>query len=328
MVRFSTVIEESYFSVALQSREHTSALSDMNEFDISNVDLNLLKIFEALFEEGGASRAAIRLNMTQSAVSAALRRLREIYSDTLFVRTGRGLAPTSRARQLKPVISSALDSCRRSLAIASPNATTFHGRSVTIGLSDDFEIAVGQRIIDMVKSRAPGLRVIFRQTHTHIVSDALANQDMDLAIAAGGFGARGLSHKVLGTGSYACLIDGAHAGSQALTLDEYVSRGHILVSSGGVVGIVDEALETLGLKRGVIVSTTHFAALPFLLKGTRSVATIPSHAAETIATLTGLTLLACPLELPGYPIELGWRGSSLRDAAVAKAHAAIIECFS
>ncbi|MGF6981940.1 LysR family transcriptional activator of mexEF-oprN operon [Paraburkholderia atlantica] len=300
----------------------------MNKFDISTIDLNLLKIFEALFEEGGASRAAIRLDMTQSAVSAALKRLRELYSDTLFVRTGRGLAPTSRARELKPVISSALDNCRQSLAIASPDATTFHGRSVAIGLSDDFELAAGQRIIDMVGRRAPGLRIIFRQTYSQIVSDALARQDMDLAIAAGGFAARGLSHEVLGTGSYACLIDDVHGGSQGLTLDEYVSRGHVLVSSGGVVGIVDEALAALGLKRDVIVSTTHFAALPFLLKGTRAVATIPSHAAETIAAVTGLTLLACPLELPGYPIELGWRGNSLRDTAVAKVHNAIIECFS
>ena len=116
----------------------------MNQFDIAGVDLNLLKIFEALFEEGGASRAAIRLDMTQSAVSAALRRLRALYADTLFVRTGRGLAPTSRAQELKPVISEALDRCRHSLAIASPDATTFHGRAVSIGLSDDFEVAIGR----------------------------------------------------------------------------------------------------------------------------------------------------------------------------------------
>lgn len=57
-------------------------------------------------------------------------------------------------------------------------------------------------------------------------------------------------------------------------------------------------------------------------------ATIPSHAAETIAAVTGLTLLACPLELPGYPIELGWRSNSLRDTAVANVHNVIIECFS
>ncbi|MCP3705949.1 LysR family transcriptional regulator [Paraburkholderia sp. CNPSo 3274] len=299
----------------------------MNQFDIAGVDLNLLKIFEALFEEGGASRAAIRLDMTQSAVSAALRRLRALYADTLFVRTGRGLAPTSRAQELKPVISEALDRCRHSLAIASPDATTFHGRAVSIGLSDDFEVAFGRRIIETLETSAPGLRIIFRQTHSQIVADALANQDMDLAVAAGGFASRGLSHRVLGEGSYACLVDAAARTPRRLTLGDYVSRGHILVSSGGVVGIVDEGLAARGLKRNVVASTTHFAALPFLLKGTRSVATIPRHAAEAIARVAGLKLLACPIDLPRYPVELGWRNSSLRDAAIVKVQAAIIACF-
>jgi LysR family transcriptional regulator, mexEF-oprN operon transcriptional activator len=300
----------------------------MNRFDIAGVDLNLLKIFEALFEEGGASRAAIRLDMTQSAVSAALRRLRELYADTLFVRTGRGLAPTSRAQELKPVISEALDRCRQSLAIASPDATTFHGRAVSIGLSDDFELAIGRQIIETLAASAPGLRIIFRQTHSQIVSDALANQEMDIAIAAGGFASRGLSHTVLGEGSYACLVDDADRALRRLTIDDYVSRGHILVSSGGVVGIVDEGLAARGLKRNVVASTTHFAALPFLLKGTRSVATIPRHAAQAIARVAGLKLLDCPIDLPRYPVELGWRNSSMRDAAIVKVQAAITACFA
>ncbi len=77
--------------------------------NIATVDLNLLKVFEALHEESSASRAALRLGVTQSAVSAALRRLREVYGDPLFVRTGRGLAPTLKANQLKPVVSDAIE---------------------------------------------------------------------------------------------------------------------------------------------------------------------------------------------------------------------------
>ena len=83
----------------------------MSRIDIVEMDLNLLKVFEALYEEGGAGRAAIRLELTQSAVSAALRRLREVYRDALFTRTGRGLAPTARADELKPLITEALDRC-------------------------------------------------------------------------------------------------------------------------------------------------------------------------------------------------------------------------
>ncbi|MGF6995847.1 DNA-binding transcriptional LysR family regulator [Paraburkholderia sp. GAS32] len=125
----------------------------MNQIDIVEMDLNLLKVFEALYEEGGAGRAAVRLDLTQSAVSSALRRLRGVYREPLFTRTGRGLAPTARADELKPVITEALDRCRQSLAMTADDTNDYRGRSVSIGLSDDFEIAVGHRVMDIVAKK-------------------------------------------------------------------------------------------------------------------------------------------------------------------------------
>ena len=298
--------------------------------NIADIDLNLLKTFEALHDESSASRAAVRLGVTQSAISAALRRLRGLYDDQLFVRTGRGLAPTLRANQLKPVISEALDKCRQSLAMVDPDASRYDGRSVIIGLSDDFEIAHGRRLIDEVARRAPGLRLIFRQTHSQIVGRALMERDLDLAITAGGFAQRLLSRQVLGEGDYACLLDPASLthGQQSLSLEAFVAREHLLVSSGGFIGITDEGLAGLGLSRRVCASTTHFAALPFLLKGSQAVATIPAHAARAIADLSGLALLPCPLALPRYPIELGWRTHTQMDPTVLKVREAISATFA
>ncbi|WP_130912446.1 LysR family transcriptional regulator [Pseudomonas sp. Sample_9] len=302
----------------------------MSQMNIADIDLNLLKVFEALHEESSASRAALRLGVTQSAVSAALRRLREVYGDQLFVRTGRGLAPTLQANQLKPVISDALNKCRQSLAMLDPAANQYDGRSVAIGLSDDFEIAYGRRLIEEIARRAPKLRLIFRQTHSQIVARALMERSIDLAITAGGFAERLLSRQVLGEGGYACLVDLASLapGQQQIELREFVEREHILVSSGGFIGITDEGLAALGLSRRVCASTTHFAALPFLLKGSQAVATIPAHAAESIAALSGLALLPCPLALPRYPVELGWRTSTQIDPVLVKVREAIAATFS
>lgn len=302
----------------------------MNQMNIADIDLNLLKVFEALHDESSASRAALRLGVTQSAVSAALRRLREVYGDQLFVRTGRGLAPTLQANQLKPVISDALNKCRQSLAMLDPAANQYEGRSVAIGLSDDFEIAYGRRLIEEIARRAPKLRLIFRQTHSQIVARALMERSIDLAITAGGFSERLLSRQVLGEGGYACLVDPASLapGQQQIALQEFVEREHILVSSGGFIGITDEGLAALGLSRRVCASTTHFAALPFLLKGSQAVATIPAHAAASIATLSGLALLPCPLALPRYPVELGWRTSTQIDPVLVKVREAIATTFS
>lgn len=298
--------------------------------NIADIDLNLLKVFEALHDESSASRAALRLGVTQSAVSAALRRLREVYCDQLFVRTGRGLAPTLQANQLKPVISDALNKCRQSLAMLDPAANQYDGRSVAIGLSDDFEIAYGRRLIEEIARRAPKLRLIFRQTHSQIVARALMERSIDLAITAGGFSERLLSRQVLGEGGYACLVDPSSLapGQQQIELQEFVEREHILVSSGGFIGITDEGLAAVGLSRRVCASTTHFAALPFLLKGSQAVATIPAHAAASIAALSGLALLPCPLALPRYPVELGWRTSTQIDPVLVKVREAIAATFS
>ncbi|QLG93027.1 LysR family transcriptional regulator [Pseudomonas yamanorum] len=298
--------------------------------NIAQVDLNLLKAFEALHDESSASRAALRLGVTQSAVSAALRRLRELYGDQLFVRTGRGLAPTLRANQLKPVISEALDRCRQSLAMVDPHGSEYQGRSVALGLSDDFEVAYGRRLIEEIARRAPKLRVIFRQTHSQIVANALLDRTLDLAITAGGFAERRLSRQVLGEGDYQCLVDPGSLASdqQVIGLDEFVEREHVLVSSGGFIGITDEGLAALGLSRQVCASTTHFAALPFLLKGSHAVATIPGHAAQAIAHMTGLRVLPCPLALPRYPVELGWRTQAQLDPVLLKVREAVVACFT
>jgi len=297
--------------------------------NIASVDLNLLKVFEALHDEASASRAALRLGVTQSAVSASLRRLREVYDDQLFVRTGRGLAPTLRANQLKPVVSDALDKCRQSLAMVEPEGSHFEGRSVALGLSDDFEIAFGRRLMESIRHSAPGLRLIFRQTHSQIVGTALMERSIDLAVASGGFAERLLSRRVLGEGGYLCLADPASLapGQRTLSLEEFIAREQILVSSGGFIGMVDEGLSSLGLSRTVCASTTHFAALPYLLKGTDAISTIPAHAAEAVAQIAGLALLECPLPMPRYPIELGWRTSTQLDSAVLKVRETIEGLF-
>ncbi|WP_460136491.1 LysR family transcriptional regulator [Pseudomonas sp. S1_E04] len=298
--------------------------------NIAQVDLNLLKTFEALHDESSASRAALRLGVTQSAISAGLRRLREVYGDPLFVRTGRGLAPTLRANQLKPVISEALDRCRQSLALVSPDNPHYQGRSVVLGLSDDFEIAYGRRLMQEIARRLPKLRVIFRQTHSQIVADALLERTLDLAITAGGFAQNRLSRQVLTEGDYRCLVDpdSLPAEQTGISLEEFVTREHVLVSSGGFIGITDEGLAAQGLSRQVCASTSHFAALPFLLKGSHAVATIPGHAAQAIADMTGLRVLRCPLALPRYPVELGWRTQVQLDPMLLKVREAIVASFT
>lgn len=286
----------------------------MNNIDINNVDLNLLKVFEALYEEGGAGRAAVRLGLTQSAVSAALGRLRLVYSDRLFERTGRGLRPTAKASELKTAITAILNQCRQILVGHSGATENWEGRTVILAMSDDFEIACGSAIVKALNREMPGLRIQFKQTHAQLVEDMLILRQADLAITSGGVKSALLSRELLGSGDYSCLL--AERSSDPFDLEAFLSRGHILVSSGGFVGIVDEKLSARSLGRRVIASTTHFAVLPWLLKESHALATLPTHAARALAEMTGLVVVPCPLPMPTFSVELTMRIDSQRDPSI------------
>ena len=225
----------------------------MNISSIDSLNLNALRILEAVFEEGSASRAAIRLNMTQSAVSAGIRQLRRIYSDPLFVRT----------------------------------------------------------------ALVPGGRLRFRQTNSQMVTEMLVSRDIDLSITAGGISNDILQHESVGSGTYGCLVDPASY-KAPFDLENYVHHEHILVGYGGFYGVVDEVLGRRGYKRFIRVSTSHFAAVPYFLKGTDSIITMPRHAAKSIAEITPLEFHECPIAYPVYPVELGFRRSAEKDPILRK----------
>ncbi|MGO3741585.1 LysR family transcriptional regulator [Kerstersia sp.] len=296
----------------------------MNHSGIDTVDLNLLRVFEALMEEGAASRAAIRLGVTQPAISAALGRLRLLYSDPLFERTGRGLRPTTRANELAPMIEEALNHCRQALAPAMPGKTA-EGRSITVGLSDDSEIALGHTLLSLVKRQLPGVRIIFRQTHSGLVQDMLMRHQIDLAIAAGGLSSPLIARHRLGRGNYLCLA-GMHTPIPA-SAQEYAQRPHLLVSSGGFVGIVDEGLRAAGYRRRIKASTSHFAAVPFLLADSDLITTVPTHAAHAIVRMAPLKHFECPVPLPSYELELGVRIGSKHDDVLQAVKTLLLEAI-
>ncbi|MGF2433721.1 LysR family transcriptional regulator [Klebsiella sp. 2-N_Kleb.] len=289
---------------------------------ISYLDLNLFKVLEALYEEESAGRAALRLGITQSAVSAALNRLRKIYGDHLFERTGRGLKPTTKASELKSSVGDILEKCRQTLPPAVGGPDDFTGRTVILAASNDFEIVWGKKIIQLLQVLASGLRLQFRQSNAHLVQDMLMHRNADIAVTAGGIRSTLLSKELLGTGTYSCIFDGER---REMDIEDYLNRNHVLVSSGGFVGIVDEKLAEIGRGRKVIASTTHFSALPWLIKGTDAIATVPHHAARAIAEVAGLHVVACPLILPAYSVELAIRSDSRRDAAIMEVKKALLE---
>jgi DNA-binding transcriptional LysR family regulator len=148
-----------------------------------DIDLNLLRVFELLYEEGNMTRAAARLCLTQSAVSHALARLRIELDDPLFLRIPSGLQPTERAHQLAPRLRTALAEIRN--AVAAPVfdlATT--SRRFTISASSYF-CSLTARVIKLAREKAPGVSLQIVNLGTNL-TQAVDQQQVDLVLGAFG----------------------------------------------------------------------------------------------------------------------------------------------
>lgn len=279
--------------------------------DISRLDFNLATTFLALWEERSVSRAAWRLSLSQSAVSASLARLREAADDPLFVRTREGMQPTQRAISMAEPLQGGTALIRAAFSAVTAFDPTTSRQHFSLGMSDDFQIAVGPLIARRLAAEAPRVSVTFRQANRHQVETLFEAGEIDFAVVAQPTVRSGLQQQEIGQSGYACLLDPAACDTTLpLTLEDYLTLPHILVSFSGREGIVDHVLKRLGLSRRVQSALTHFSALPPFLAGTPAVATLPVHAAARLAAVSGLAFCAAPIDLGRYSVSLLWQSKA------------------
>jgi DNA-binding transcriptional LysR family regulator len=317
----------------LQNRELFIKLSlsiwiiDMT--DISRLDLTLATTFQMIWEERSVSRAAVRLSLSQSAVSAALARLRSVCDDPLFIRTRGGMEPTPRAIQMAGAVEQGIDLLREALLGGrgfDPATSTAH---FSIGMSDDYEVAIGPLVSRTLIELAPGVSVVFRQSNRHTAEKMLEARDIDIAISGALVDRGRVVATPLGQSGYACLVDPkAVKQDLPLTLEKYLSLPHILVSFSGREGIVDTALQAIGETRRVQTALTHFSTLPRYLRGVRAVATIPVHAAHALARESDLKVLPVPVSLPDFDVAVYRRRDMESDAALSWLIAIVSDAFA
>lgn len=289
----------------------------INIVDIRRLDLNLAVVFLAMWQERSVTKAASKLALSQAATSAALARLREACGDPLFVRTRGGMEPTPRASAMAERLESGVVHLWEVLTLQqafNPAAAT---RSFSIGMSDDFELAIGPKLSHLVQQEAQNVSLIFRQTNRHAVERMLEEKEIEVAVVSGTVRRAWIEHEHIGDGGYACLVDAkALDVPLPLSLDDYVQLPHLLVSFSGRSGIVDTALNAAKRQRRIYAALTHFSAVPAFLTGTRAVVTLPIHAASALARMSKLTTCPVPLDLGRYPVQLLSRRDSESDPAI------------
>lgn len=286
--------------------------------NLSRLDLNLLVAFDALLAEGSVTRAAERVGIGQPSMSHALGRLRRLLKDELFVRAADGIRPTPRALALAGPIRDALARIQATLLGSDAFDPGAAERVFLLGMPDSIEVPLLPRLMAHLQQVAPGIRLRIRAIDRFEVLAQLDRDRLHLGIA-GLLTEGGTQHKRrrLYVTSYLCLYDPAQVRlAPPLALDDYLALPHVLGSPrGDAHGVVDDALAALGRRRTIAVTTPHFAAVPFVLKGARLVATVPERPARIFADRFGLATSPVPLALPESDVAMIWHASYDHDPA-------------
>ena len=280
----------------------------IKEHEFRKIDLNLLIAFTVLFREQSVSLAADKLHLGQPAVSGALARLREMFDDPLFIRSGHRMQPTARACELHRELMPLLEQLQSTLfqpAEFSPSATT---SSVTLGMSDWLEMWLMPTLLPALKQRAPGL-------HLHVVTSTpmtdmqqLEGGELDMAISIAQHSARWLERKHLTQMPYQVLWHPQQITvASPLSLEDYVTSSHIQLSHWDVTSnALDRTLDKQGMRRPIDYTTTHFASLPSLLQQMPLMATLPAGLARQWQNRFALHCSPLPLALAPLDVSLLW----------------------
>ena len=252
----------------------------MNNINFLEIDGRLLRLFLIVFEEQSVTRAAARLDLTQSAVSHGLDKLRKIIKDPLFVRSGRGITATYVAEQMVEDVRGLLRGMR---SLSEPRGFKLEavaGKFVIAAndilwplLLSDLFIAITAQVPNLdlrIVNAAPDATNPLREGHFDLVLTPILPQGSEF------------KQQKLFEDEYVCFFD-PKCTDAPKTLDDYLSRHHArIVFSTIETNLIDQLLSTMGRSRRVALQVPSFAGLPGLMKGTELIALLPSSIRESI----------------------------------------------
>ncbi|WP_172801982.1 LysR family transcriptional regulator [Agrococcus carbonis] len=279
----------------------------MNTVDLRRVDLNLLVVFQVLCQERHVTRTAVKLNLSQSAVSAALARLRRLFDDPLFVRERSSMVPTSKALAISsrvgPTLASLVDLIFEDVAFDPHRSQhVFH-----LAMSDDLEMVLGPWLVRERLAQGWAVDFAIHQTSSARWRQALEDRRIDTVVCLSpAERAASFQSESLFSGGYLCLFDADALGVRTISRQQYLEGHHVRVAFDLQRGWVDERLASLGHARKALCTISHFAGLAPLLRSVPAVATIPEHAARALAATTGLATSPVPIETPRFSISAIW----------------------
>jgi len=292
-----------------------------------SLDLNLLRVFDAVMAEGSLTRAARVLSMTQPAVSHAVARLRQSFQDDLFVRNAQGMRPTVHAERLWPPVRSALAGLRQALAPASfePQRDAVHLR---LAMADATAALLAPSLVAAIESSQALANLRILPLTTRDPRGLLEADEVDLAVgffpeAITALVAQGqdspLRQARLYSTRYVCVMRRGHPlADQALSLDAYCAAHHLLVSfSGRAYGFVDQALTSLGRQRRIVLTVNQFFTAGRVVARSDLLTVLPEGFVQATGYANQLLTRELPMVLAPVNVDMLWHLRHADDGAHA-----------
>ncbi|KAF1072097.1 MAG: HTH-type transcriptional regulator LeuO [Pseudomonas citronellolis] len=286
----------------------------MNRNDLRRVDMNLLVVFEALMLERNLTRVGEKLFISQSTVSAALARLRELFDDPLLIRNGRQMEPTLRALDIFRELTPAMDVISAAVSRAKDFDPGSSNQVFRLGLSDDAEFGLFPPLLDALQREAPHIVVVVRRANFLLMPQLLASGEISVGVSyTTDLPANARRRTLRNIGVKVLRGDDAPG---PLSLDEYCARPHVMVSfSGDLSGAIDQDLTHIDRCRRVVLAVPQFGSLRALLRNTRMIATVPDYAAAALSDDGALRAEPAPFRVTEAELSMAWGAAHDNDPA-------------
>lgn len=287
----------------------------MHPKNINAIDLNLLKVFLAMASERSVTRAADSVGLSQPAVSHALRRLRDLMGDELFIRAADGMRPTDRCRKLAPVVETSLKMLQDALTVKDDNDPANLRAIYRLGMNDLFSTLLVPGLAAGVAAQAP--QVSLRFLHTSL-GDAYADLDagtIDVTVIQDFDTPSRFDRELLGESDFVCVARAGHPLFQsALSMERYISFGHVMLTTlDAEYGRIDETLSKIGIRRRIELRVPHYSAALSATAQTDLIYTMPRILAPHAKRAFGLEIAELPFHAPVRKIFQVWHKTRTKE---------------
>jgi DNA-binding transcriptional LysR family regulator len=301
----------------------------LNQIDLSRIDLNLLVLFEIVFQERHVGRSAERLHLSPSAISHGLGRLRTLLGDPLFLKTPKGVVPTERALQLATSVAEILARIRGVVSTATPFDSRQSTRRFVIGAPDGVSSVILPSLLKTLRAVAPSVDLGIRQLLPAQGSMALQlawkaalqeleDRTMDIAIVPLDDLPVRFHKQKLYEEEFVIAAHKGHSFQRRPTLKRYCEMEHLVVShTGDVSGFVDVELSKKNLARRVVLTVPNFNFALSVLAETEMLSALPRRFVEIHGARFNVVAIRPPLSLPRFPINIVLPKVAMMDAGLA-----------